>query len=99
MTLDSRTRNFPRLDGQAIECGYHSDHVGLHMVQEQVFWPHAMLFSRRRRDHEEQGGVNAIGARGEDSELPSLFSTVEEKFACILEIVAIHDATENALGR
>src|SRR5436190_18732511 len=65
----------------------------------ELFGIHAMLLGILRCDDSEDRRVNAIGAGGEDVELPAFLPAVEEELARVLEFVAVHDAAENALGR
>ena len=67
--------------------------------KQQLLGRHAVLRRGRRRDDGEQRGVDAIGARGENAELAAFLAAVEQELARVLEVVAIDDFAQDALGR
>src|SRR5580765_2904888 len=58
-----------------------------------------MLRRCRRSNHREQRRIDAIGPGREDAELAAFLPTVEEKFARVLEVIALNHLAENALRR
>src|SRR5207245_1392355 len=95
---DDRSGNFTRVNGVTVERGDDADLVRLDARQEELVGRHAMLGRVRRSNHREQRAVEAIGAGGENAELASLLTAVEQELARVLKVVALDDFPQDAFG-
>jgi hypothetical protein len=99
VTGNHRPGNFAGLNGRTVECGDDADPVWLDVMQLQILREHPVLFCCGGGDHKEQRCVYTVRAGSEDAKLPSFFASIHKEFARVLEIIAIHNGSENSLGR
>ena len=86
-------------DGLAVERGDDADHVIVYARQFELRGAHAVELGRGRRDDGELRRVDAIRFRRDNSELTAFLAAIGQEFPRVLEIVAINNFSENALGR
>ena len=96
---DGRSGNLARLDRLAVQGGHNAHHVRLDPLQVQLRFRHPVLVRGRGGNHREQRPVDAVGAGGQDAELPALLAAVQQELARVLEVVALDHFAQDALGR
>ena len=98
VTGNGRPGNFAGFDGLPVERGDNANHVWFDAMQRELLRHHAVLHGAGRCDDGEQCSVDAIRSRCEDSELAAFLAAVGEEFPRVLEVIAINDLAEDALG-
>ena len=91
-----RSGNFTGLNWPPIQRGDDSDHVGLDLMQPQLRCGHTVVLAIRRRNHREQGDVDAVNTGSKHAQLPAFLAAVGQELARVLEIVALDDFAQDS---
>ena len=96
---DRRAGQVTGRDRPTVEDGDDADRVGRDLEDVQVVGGQAVGGGVPGGDHGEDRGVDAVGAGGEDRELPTALTAAIEERGGVLELIAGHRLAEHALGR